>query len=134
MATDRDILNDRDTAAAFFAEHAGTSYNPATETFTEGKLRGAYQLADDEAWGKRVGVVFEWCTDNTTFESDIKNEDGTPYVPETHEGCIARLEFDEVEMVESLWSIADADDDYRRVVEAELVGELRARVVALANA
>lgn len=46
---------DRSKAAAFFYEHAGYSYNPATETAEDGRTRCAEKLARAEEISARRG-------------------------------------------------------------------------------
>ena len=61
----------------------------------------------------------DWSVDHVA-EYDCYTDGG----PSTCEGCIVRSANGDV--LASLWCIDDADDDYRRQVEAELVDEARA--------
>jgi len=112
-------------AEQFFYEYAGWGYVPEKETPEEGRLRGARNLAATEAWAKSVGMVFTWEDDDVPWESDITDDDGTPYVPNTVESCTALIG-DSV--YASLYGIADADSHYRRVIQAELASEARSTV------
>jgi hypothetical protein len=113
-------------AVAFFAEHAGTSYNPATETPEEGAERGARLFARAEAYAKAAGWTFTW-RDDWELPHSHEQEFGEAYSgmpdgePETCEGVTLYDENDDV--LESLGCVDDADSNYRRVVEAELALE-----------
>ena len=112
----------RETAVSFFFEHAGWSYDPATETPEQGRRRCAERLADSEAWASAMGVRFNWHEDfqiDHAAEFDCYADGG----PETCECVLATLDG---ECVGSLSCIDDATDEYRRVVEAEVASEARA--------
>lgn len=115
------MANEREEAEQLFFQHAGWSYDPATETADQGKERCARELAHAEAWGKRAGVTFTWENDwsvDHQKEYDCYEDGG----PSTCEGCVAWLSG---EVVASLWCIDDATAEYRRVVEAELASEVQ---------
>jgi hypothetical protein len=107
-------------AERFFHEHAGYSYDPTTETPEQGRRRCAAALAEAEAWGKDVGVVFSW-EDDWNVGSHVDEFDAYDAEPETCETALARWGA----LLASLGCVDDADDDYRRVVQAELADELR---------
>src|SRR5262252_659469 len=104
----------------FFYDHAGWSYNPATETPEEGRTRGAVSLAAAEAWARAQGLWFKWIRnywdewdgaepyDGPIWDCVALNEDGEP---------VASLAMIAMENIDS--------DPYRRVVEAELAEEAR---------
>lgn len=97
-----------DLDADFFYENAGWSYDPTIETSLEGRRRNAESLA--RAWALvSPEVDFQWRGDGEAHwgESDP---------PDSCEGCL--LIADDYEA--SLWCIDDADENYRRVIEAEL--------------
>lgn len=90
----------------FFYDHAGYSYDPKVETAAAaGRLRCATALAGAER-AARGAVYFDW-----GWESEVEGE-----------YCVARL--DETGETTSLGGIQGADDNYRRVVQAELALEL----------
>ena len=95
-------------AVEFFYRHAGFSYRPGVESKEAGRLRMAVELAHAEAWA-RVALEFSWSSDLDADEVDA-------------EYCIARDQRRFV--VASLGGIVGADDDWRRVVEAELASEV----------
>ena len=67
-----------DSAAVFFMENAGFSYDPKKETKEEGQLRGALALARAERDAKSAGFRFEWTEDNETTRSF--RDEGPHYV------------------------------------------------------
>jgi hypothetical protein len=103
----------------FFFDHAGWNYNPKTETKKEGRIRCARSLADAEQLAQSYGLQFRWQDDwavgDHTREFDYKSN------PSTCESCVC--EDGEDNVLASLSCIDDADDNYRRVVEAELALE-----------
>jgi hypothetical protein len=109
-----------DEAVVFFANHAGWSYSPATETASEGRWRSARALARAESWAKAEDIDFDWYDDwmvDHAKEYDCYSGDAGPA---TCEVCVAK-KGDEV--LASLGCIDDASPEYRRVVEAELADE-----------
>lgn len=108
-------------AAQFFFDHAGSSYNPATETPEQGRTRCAIQLAEAEALYLRAhqvsDVTCEWVTDPDADLSWMRPKDRKNACVE---GCGIK---NNEEYLASLWGITDADDDYKRVVRAELALE-----------
>lgn len=116
-----------DTAADFFYEHAGWSYDPVTETPDEGRLRGAISMASDERWAQSVDLTFQWSDDWAVGSHVTYFGPGSAYTdpdrePEICEVCVAFLVG---EVVASLGCVDEADQNYRRVIEAELAGEAR---------
>jgi hypothetical protein len=125
-------------AVAFFAEHMGVSYNPATETPEQGTLRNAVSLALAEKWANASGAAFMWEDDFTIGshrefygpESAYANPD---HEPETCETLTMYLpdpspSLESVQIVDMLGCIDDATDDYRRVCEAEMADNVRSRM------
>ena len=110
-------------AQAFFREHAGFSYDPATETIDEGKNRCAYELAQAEAWARDAGCSFGWLIDESCNSSefsddepawalwvcDMYDENGA------HITCLGGIDFGREGHP---WG-----EPYKRVVEAELALE-----------
>ena len=123
LGIEMDTRNELIRAAAFFYEHAGWSYDPATESPEDGRARCALALAEAEAWAAAADVEFVWDADDDSWWLHPA-EDATDG-PQTCEICAAYMGR---EMVASLGCIDDADDNYRRVIEAELAAELQDQV------
>jgi hypothetical protein len=110
-------------AALFFYDHAAYSTPP-------GREQCARDLAEAEDWARRAGVKFRWEDDweigshRDYFGPDSVYEN---YEPSSCESCTATLGRD---VVASLGCIDDADNDYRRVIEAELAEEARALILS----
>ena len=104
----------------FFIQHAGYSYNPATETPEEGRRRCARDLAEAEAIARLRGWEVRWADDwsiDHETEFDCYDKGG----PET---CETALLVDaQGNVLASLGCVDDATDEYRRVIEAELADE-----------
>ena len=111
--------DNEEDAERFFFEHAGYSYDPATETPEQGRHRCAVALAEAEAWAKDVGVAFSWEDDNVG--SHVEEYDAYGAEPETCEVALASLGA----LRASLGCVDNADANYRRVILAELADELR---------
>ena len=110
----------------FFFEHAGWSYQPATETPNQGRMRCARDLALAERTAKSRGWQVRW-TDDWSLDHQREfdcYEDGDP---ETCE--MAALYDEEGTVLASLGCIDGATDEYRRVIEAELADEAMYEVV-----
>lgn len=103
-------------AVAFFREHAGLSYDPNRQTVESGRRTTAWLLAAAEHRARVHGWDVEWSSD---WDVDHEREYG--YTPEVCECAILRNADGEV--LASLGCVDDADDNYRRVVEAELALE-----------
>jgi hypothetical protein len=99
----------------FFYDNAGYSYSQ-DEAPEAGRIRCAKSLAKAEQYAQNLGWEYEWQNDNDADLSWLAEGETV----ETCEGCILRGEAD---VLESLWGITDASDNYRRVVEAELALE-----------
>lgn len=110
----------------FFFEHAGFSYDPATETPQQGRARCAKALAAAEKNARESGTSFEWSIDPDVTAADMienvrRNNDYSLWQ------CVARDETGDVRA--SLHGIdfgPDGEpwgDPYRRVVESELASE-----------
>lgn len=124
----------RAMAVKFFAQHAGFSYDPKTETPAQGKARGARRLAAAEAWAKAEGLEVVWEPEQAN-PVDVFGEpdpvNGPFYDPDAEFFCavLCRPCSDHgtscrhAEVLASLGMIADPSLEYRRVVEAELALE-----------
>jgi hypothetical protein len=106
-------------AVAFFLAHGGTI------TDTDGSQRAAKMLARAEKWAKIVGAEYTWAPDWEV--QDHAKEYGEAYAdmpngnPSTCE--VASMIIGGTE-VGALGCIDDADDNYRRVVQAELAADV----------
>jgi hypothetical protein len=109
-----------DANVKFFFKHAGWSYNPKTETKHEGRLRCAKAMADAEQLGQSYGLQFAW-EDDWAIGDHTKEFDCYESNPQTCESCVCTDS--EGKFLASLSCIDDADDNYRRVIEAELALE-----------
>jgi hypothetical protein len=108
---------------AFFYEHAGYSYDPASERPTSGRTRGAIHLAYAEREAARRGWETRWDID---ADADIIPTDN--YFVSGEPQWVAALVTDEGEIIAALYGIdlgtADPNGDpYARVVAAELAYE-----------
>ena len=118
-------------AVSFFAANAGTA-QLAGETFYQAVGRCAAELADAEEWASQHGIMFDW-------EWDDMDSSEFSDAPEPWQlwRCTAFAD-DESDALESVQIVAmlggvdfgpdghPSDDDYSRVVEAELAEEARA--------
>ena len=120
----------KDAAVAFFQEHAGWSFDPATETPEQGRLRGAHDLAEAERWAWDAGYEAHWEVDDLGHDDlcgieGCRTDHGTAYV------CV--LFAPDGSPAASLGGVTfgpgkgPGDDPYRRVVEAELASEAQGR-------
>lgn len=121
------IYNDLDveiptltTAQRFFFDHAGYSFHPNKETALEGKLRCAVEMAKAEQCAINQGWTAEW-SDDWDIGSHIEEFDCYTEEPTTCESCV--LKDADGNVLASLGCIDDADNNYRRVIEAELAEE-----------
>ena len=110
-------------AERFFYEHAGYSYNPATESRDAGRRRCAAEMAAAERSAREAGIGFEWSEDS--FDSSEWSDEQPPW---TQYVCVAVSADGRV--AASLGGIDFGrggtpwtDARYRRVVEAELAAE-----------
>lgn len=112
-------------AKRFFFENAGYSYDPTKETHEEGRRRCASDLAHAEEWLRNSDDLrVLWADDDDGDHSYTDGEGFEGYTVTTCEFCSILNESGSV-IYASLGCIDDADDDYRRVVEAELAMEAR---------
>ena len=116
------------TAVEFFVQHAGFSYNPATETPEQGKLRCARALVSAERWAAVNDLTVEWADDWDGDNSYTEQAEFDGYTVTTCE--MARLVDTDGNVLASLGCIDDATDDYRRVIEAELAEEAKSQADA----
>jgi hypothetical protein len=92
---------------------------------TELEREQAYEQAREYAEGQ--GWYWVWADDWDDHTHCGKGyDDGTEYRPETCEYC-QLMTHDGTTVLASLSCIDDADDNYRRVIEAELAIEAMAR-------
>jgi len=127
------------TAYHFFLEHAGYSWNPATQTRMQGRIECAQRMAAAET------AFFDVCRVSDvgiSWEDDPDPMDyGRDNPPADRVECAAIWHRDEsgrVRYLTSLYGIDDADANYRRVIRAELalecIDELRALAAETAAA
>jgi hypothetical protein len=101
----------------FFYEHAGYSYDPKIETAEQGRIKCAVELAAAEESARNNGWTYNW-EDDWDIGSHKKfygNEDSEP---NTCESCL--LQDEDGQVLAALGCIDDANNNCRRVVEAEL--------------
>ncbi len=116
-------------AAQFFFDHAGYSHDPLTETPEQGRTRCAIALAEAELLyleAHRVAdVVCVWEDDPAGF-ADYRADKKAGRLAEGI-GKPRTIELADIrhgdEYLASLGGIWDADENYRRVVRAELARE-----------
>lgn len=110
-------------SVSFFYKYAGWSYLPGKESPRAGRLRGAKQLAAAEAWARSENMTYEWSDDwEVGNHHDFYGDAYADNEPTTCEVCLMRSPDGDV--VASLGCIDDADNNYRRVVCAELALEV----------
>ena len=102
----------------FFYLWAPYSYDPKVETEEEGRLRTSLGLARAEMWAEEVGAEFDWAPDDA-FRNHRDDQ------PET---CERVLMWVEDESIASLWCVDDATAATRRIVNAQLALEAKARL------
>ncbi len=108
-------------ASEFFYSHAGYSYDPAKQTPEQGRIECAWHLAESEALATLIGLDISW-SDDWMVDHSAEFD----YSPASCENAVATLPCQccwTPQVVASLSCIDDADDDYRRVVDAELASE-----------
>lgn len=107
-------------AEQFFYDHAGYDWdNHDGETEEQGHERCARELAQAEQWAMLRGAYVLWNEDWSVNHTD-EYPDAYDSEPQTCEYATLWLDG---EVVTSLGCIDDADDSYRRVIEAELASE-----------
>jgi hypothetical protein len=106
----------------FFFKHAGYIVGE--------RAKGALNLARAEQYAEERGWSFDWTWDDNADSSWMDEKERE----RDHEalGCILRDENGEV--IESLWGIFDPDENYRRVVQAELASQAMYRDEQLSRA
>lgn len=109
------------SAYHFLLKHAGYSYGPG-QTPIEGRRATAKDLAKAERLAERFGLTFQWEHDPGAEPLDSWDDD----VEHVAESCVCFAP--DGRPLASLCGIWDADDTYRRVVEAELASEALAGV------
>lgn len=111
------IIKELRTDIQFFQVHAGWCTPP-------GKMACAFALAKAEADAQLLGYVWEWVPDaEGCIGCDCEDKRCKCSTGKPHEvlGCI--LKDNRGSVLGSLWGICQPDNDYRRVVEAELALE-----------
>lgn len=109
-----------DRAAAFFWEHAGWGYNKSLgETPEQGRENGALALARAEEFGRVHNWEVQWVWDGEGDHSYTDHVD-------TCEQCLVGTADGDV--LAQIGCVDDADDNYRRVVAAELMLEAKLNV------
>ncbi len=103
----------------FFYDHAGTSWNPATETQEQGKIRGAREYAKAETWAAQNGYTFDAEPDQDADESWMDNETQEYRDEWSGKAWCMVMYTPEGEHCQSLGACY-GDHDYKRVVRAEL--------------
>jgi hypothetical protein len=106
--------------AKFFFKHAGYSCGSG-QTPRQGRMEGAMKLAQAEHEAEERGWTVEWNYDNEPYDMD----DAETEMPS--EVLVAILKDASGNVIGSLSGIGDPDNNYRRVVEAELALEALAR-------
>ena len=106
------------SAERFFWKHAGFCYDPKTETKAQGKRRCAESLAQAEQYANNLNFEFEWEFDDMPWDPG-----DTDYVPTEVLCCRIIDPKNPRYSLASLCGIADPDENYRRVIEAELASE-----------
>lgn len=106
----------------FFYDNTGTSWNPATKTQEEGKLRGTRELAAAETWAVQNGYTFACEHDNDADESWMKDEPAEYREKWAGHAWWTAMYDAEGTLVQSLGA-SYGDDKYKRVVRAELALE-----------
>lgn len=107
----------------FFFKWAGYSYDPKKESPFAGRLRCARRLADAEDGAKSAGFSYSWFVDSYSDSSDWTDE-----LPAWSQ-WVCQCENSRGEVIASLGAIdfgrdgTPWDDNYKRVVEAELAHE-----------
>lgn len=125
--TDRLVL--RDANVRFFYDHAGSSYDPKTETKEQGRRRRAEALAKAEAYAAEQGYIFSWspdpegCIGGDCGETDTCDHPCCQGEPHDCRVCIM-YDADGETVLTGLGSICEPSAEYCRVVEAELALEV----------
>ena len=107
----------------FFWDNAGFSYNPKTQTADDGHLESAIALAQAELEGCSQGFSYVWDIDPDSTSADFSDD----YPPYEQFQCVC-LNY-RGHILASLGGIDFGrdnqpwDQDYRRVIEAELALE-----------
>lgn len=119
------LMAEWSTAVEFHYQHAGWGYHPGTQTPEQGRRQGAERLATAELWARQEGYTVEW-EDDWDSDHSYRDDDNwsadepNPFTPELESCEQATLYDPDGVIVGSLGCIDDADDNYRRVVAAEL--------------
>lgn len=106
-------------AERFFYEHAGWSWDPATETEEEGRLRCARELAAAEARLKAGPFYVGWVPDDVPWDGDVPY-DGPLWIVQLWSVADSAGP----ELLGAIGSVAEEDGGpYLRVVAAELADQ-----------
>ena len=112
-------MNARQRRIVFFQEHGGYCTPP-------GRMVCAKSLADGEEAAESAGAVYTWEYDDDADASFVETwpeKDQREWREKEHECLWVALRGPDGELLSSLSGIFDPDNDYRRVVEAELASE-----------
>jgi hypothetical protein len=104
----------------FFNDNAGYNFDPKTETKEEGRIRCAKSLAKAAEDAGLIGIEFKWDYDDGADWSRM--DEAEKAKAHLIEWCLATNPL--TKQTASVSGIFDADENYRRIVEAELALEL----------
>lgn len=94
-----------DERSLWFYDHASWGYVPAIQTTEQGHMESARRYADAEVWAEENSLEFAWAYD------------------EEYYNLLMCLAYKDGEVVASVGGVDSGDEDYRRVIEAELAIE-----------
>lgn len=118
----------KQAAYRFFYANAGWGYDPAKESSTQGRARGARLLAKAERDATALGYSFLWEEDYDGYPDTLGDhaawcDDEQNGLPHEHEVFVCIMSKPDGEACQVLGAIIEPSREYRRVVEAELALE-----------
>jgi hypothetical protein len=119
-------------AIEFFIAHGYRSWNPAIETQEEGIARSAREQAGAELAALNLGWEVRWEDDWDGDHSYTEQAELDGYEVSTCEQ--ATLYDQDGDHLESLGCVDDADNNYRRVIEAQLIDQALRQLASEAQA